>query len=48
MTALERLAGGDAVTTLAIDLGYASLSAFIAMIRRETGMTPGQHRATRD
>ncbi|MEN2976349.1 helix-turn-helix transcriptional regulator (plasmid) [Tistrella bauzanensis] len=47
MTALERLAGGDAVTTLAIDLGYASLSAFIAMIRRETGMTPGQHRATR-
>ncbi len=38
--ALQRLALGDAVTTIAIDLGYESPSGFIAMFRRMLGQTP--------
>ena len=40
LAAVERLGAGEPVTTVALDLGYASLSAFSAMIRRETGSTP--------
>lgn len=40
MRALERLAAGDAVTAIALDLGYDSVSAFIAMFRRSLGATP--------
>jgi AraC-like DNA-binding protein len=43
LRALERLAAGDAVTTVALDLGYESPSAFIAMFRRALGMSPGRY-----
>ena len=40
MRALEMLAAGAAVTTVALDLGYDNVSAFIAMFKREHGVTP--------
>jgi AraC-like DNA-binding protein/quercetin dioxygenase-like cupin family protein len=40
---LERLAAGDAVTTVAIDMGYDSPSAFIAMFRRALGVSPTRY-----
>ena len=43
LAALERLASGSQVTTVALDLGYKSPSAFIAMFRRELGTTPGRY-----
>ena len=38
--ALPRLEAGEKVASVALDLGYASASAFIAMFRRVTGATP--------
>ncbi|MEH6415827.1 AraC family transcriptional regulator [Pseudomonas sp. CGJS7] len=46
MRAVERLAAGDAVTAIAMDLGYDSVSAFIAMFRRHLGATPTQYLKT--
>jgi AraC-like DNA-binding protein len=43
LAALGRLAAGDSVTTVAMDLGYASQSAFIAMFRRALGKTPARY-----
>ena len=43
MRALEMLAAGAAVTTVALDLGYDNVSAFIAMFKREHGVTPGRY-----
>lgn len=43
LAALERLAHGDAVTTVAMDLGYGSQSAFIAMFKKALGTTPGKY-----
>ncbi|MDH3474798.1 MAG: helix-turn-helix transcriptional regulator [Rhodospirillales bacterium] len=43
VTAVARLAEGQAVTTVALDLGYDSPSAFIAMFRRVLGTTPGRY-----
>ena len=40
---MELLASGANVTQVAIDLGYDSTSAFIAMFRREIGTTPGRY-----
>jgi len=40
---LRRLAAGEAVGTVAVDLGYNSASAFIAMFRRELGETPRRY-----
>lgn len=45
--ALPRLEAGDKVEAIALDLGYASASAFIAMFRRMTGQTPDEHRRGR-
>ena len=42
-TAVARLAEGAAVTAVALDLGYQSPSAFIAMFRRSLGETPGRY-----
>jgi AraC-like DNA-binding protein len=40
------LTSGDAtITTIANQVGFASVSHFIAAFRRHTGITPGQHRA---
>ncbi|ERI14312.1 hypothetical protein O206_22735 [Ochrobactrum sp. EGD-AQ16] len=41
--ALQRLADGESVTNIAIDLGYESPSAFIAMFRRKLGTTPARY-----
>jgi len=43
LRAIELLAEGQAVTTIAIDLGYDNVSAFIAMFRRLMGTTPGRY-----
>jgi AraC-like DNA-binding protein len=43
LRALERLAEGDTVTTVAMDLGYSSVSGFIALFRRALGVTPAAH-----
>lgn len=42
MRAVELLAAGQAVTGVALELGYDSLSAFIAMFRRAMGVAPGR------
>lgn len=41
--ALERLASGEAVASVADALGYASVSAFVAMFRRSFGQSPGRY-----
>jgi len=38
--ALRRLAAGDSVNSIALELGYNGPSAFIAMFKRELGQTP--------
>ena len=43
LEALRRLGREEAVTTVALDLGYDSPSAFIAMFRKALGKTPGQY-----
>jgi AraC-like DNA-binding protein len=45
---LERLAAGDAVTRVAVDVGYDSPSAFVAAFRRALGTSPGRYFAGRD
>jgi AraC-like DNA-binding protein len=40
--ALERIAAGHNVSTVAFDAGYESVSAFIAMFRRKYGASPGR------
>ena len=41
--ALRLLAAGDTVTTVATDVGYDSVSAFISAFRITFGKTPGQY-----
>jgi len=43
LEAIGRLANGEQVTTVALDLGYDSQSAFIAMFRKALGTTPGKY-----
>ncbi|WP_395398257.1 helix-turn-helix domain-containing protein [Novosphingobium sp. BL-8A] len=43
MRALEMLAEGAAVTTVALDLGYDSVSGFIAMFKRILRVTPATY-----
>jgi AraC-like DNA-binding protein len=43
MQAMAWLAAGVPVNTVAIDLGYDNVSAFIAMFRRTLGTTPGRY-----
>jgi len=43
LDALKRLAGGEPVTAVAAQVGYASASAFVAMFRRELGVTPSRY-----
>jgi AraC-like DNA-binding protein len=43
MEALSRLATGDAVTTVAFDVGYNSPSAFTAMFRKAFGAAPTRY-----
>lgn len=41
MVAVQRLATGEQVTSISFDLGYSSVSAFVAMFKKELGKTPG-------
>lgn len=41
--ALELLAAGEPVTSIALQLGYDNASAFIALFRRTFGTTPGRY-----
>ncbi|HKF20578.1 MAG TPA: helix-turn-helix transcriptional regulator [Candidatus Angelobacter sp.] len=43
LDALRRLGAGACVNTVALELGYNSSSAFIAMFRRELGQTPKRY-----
>jgi AraC-like DNA-binding protein len=43
ISAMQRLAAGEAVTTAALESGYNSASAFVAMFRKQLGMTPGRY-----
>jgi AraC-like DNA-binding protein len=44
--ALRQLAAGRPVTTVALDVGYESASAFIAMFKRTLGVTPHRYFAS--
>jgi AraC-like DNA-binding protein/mannose-6-phosphate isomerase-like protein (cupin superfamily) len=44
LTALPRLAAGEPVTTIALDLGYESPAAFTTMFKRLTGVSPTRYR----
>lgn len=41
--ALQRLAAGEAVQAVAIDLGYESASSFVTMFRKAMGKPPGRY-----
>ncbi len=43
LKALELLAAGQGVTSTALDLGYDSPSAFIAMFKKALGVSPGRY-----
>jgi AraC-like DNA-binding protein len=43
-TALERVADGEDLTRVALDLGYASHSHFTSLFRRAFGVTPSDFR----
>ncbi|WP_448555935.1 AraC family transcriptional regulator [Thalassotalea montiporae] len=42
--AISKLSNGDAISTIATDLGYESPSAFAYMFRENTGVTPSYYR----
>lgn len=42
LAAVERLSAGESVTDTALDVGYASVSAFVSSFRREFGVSPGR------
>lgn len=46
VTALRLLAEGKRVTAAALEAGYESPSAFVAMFKRELGITPGKYFAS--
>lgn len=43
LKAMEMLASGRSVTSIALDLGYDNVSSFIAMFRKVLGITPGRY-----
>ena len=45
LRSLELLAEGQSVTAIALDLGYASVSAYIGLFHRSFGETPASYRA---
>ncbi|PXV54167.1 transcriptional regulator, AraC family [Dyella jiangningensis] len=46
LSALTRLANGEAITQVAVDLGYGNPSAFTAAFRRVLGMAPSRYLAS--
>lgn len=47
LAALERLAAGEAITAVALDLGYGNPSAFSSMFRRSLGHPPSRYLSRR-
>ena len=45
--AVQRMASGDSVQAVAMDLGYESASSFIAMFKKTVGKPPGRYLAER-
>lgn len=45
LAAVERLGRGGSVTDAALDVGYASVSAFVSAFRQQFGVTPGRFAA---
>jgi AraC-like DNA-binding protein len=45
LVALPRLAAGESVTTLALDLGYDSPAAFATMFKRRLGLSPSHYQS---
>lgn len=43
LAALTRLAQGEPITRIALELGYSSQSAFTTMFRKALGKTPAQY-----
>jgi len=43
LSAITRIAQGDAIANIAQDLGYSSQSAFISMFKKALGKTPGRY-----
>jgi AraC-like DNA-binding protein len=43
LTALEQLAEGDAVTNVALNVGYTDVSSFIAVFKAALGQTPAKY-----
>lgn len=43
LAALERLGEGESVTTVALDVGYQDVSAFIAVFQKTLGTTPARY-----
>jgi len=45
LAALPRLAAGEAITAVALDMGYESSTSFSTMFKRSTGKPPSHYRA---
>ena len=45
--AVRLLAEGQSVTTVALEAGYSSVSAFVAVFMKTFGTTPGRYSMTR-
>jgi AraC-like DNA-binding protein len=45
---VDRLLAGEAVTTIALDLGYRSPAAFTTMFRRVLGVPPSRYVRSRN
>jgi AraC-like DNA-binding protein len=43
LTALEQLAEGEAVSNVALNVGYADVSSFIAVFKAALGQTPTKY-----
>jgi len=43
LQALRLLGRGDPITSVALDVGYGSLSAFVSVFRKTLGVTPGRY-----
>lgn len=48
MKAIDKLDQGQSITSVALELGYSSASAFIAMFRRTLGMPPSLYLSEKD
>lgn len=47
MLALQRMATGASIQSVALDLGYESASSFVTMFRKGLGTSPGRYMAER-